>query len=602
MFKGFKQTILFVLMLQLKLISAPTDSLRVELRGGVKYIVHKVIKGEIAAILAKRYHVEESDIFSSNPLIAADVKPNQIILIPLNTSVYGDVKAAVIAPVVDGELPLATSLPPPTAVNSQNSLTVNQVQQEEKNSKESIKPVESTAITGKVLRKEINGSDTFLIYQVGPENSVTEVAKKFNVTDDAIKNYNNLESIVLLKDQIVRILIGSNTNQQETKQLTAEQKRIEIEKQQNTERQKQAMLSEKYPYTLINYNNKEVASYTVLEMDNLNEIADYFKTTPEAIKKQNKLNSNKIEPGTKLIIEPGKQFFDNLVEPTTEKPLVYNFEKNETKQQPNKSNLPDDLQKEVKQNEIQTQQQQAKNISSNNQTKKESQIKTRKTSASSEKEDSIKIEIRGTNVHTYNISEYRDEERLRDEWAEKIISENLKKVSSTSQNKGYGDKNTVHIVEKGETLQSIANKYGVRVTDIINWNELDVYRIRIAQELIINQDRYELDIISRNQANQRELTNSKEVEGIIEEGLVYFDPKAKFLGVLHPSLPIGKTIKIFNKENFLETYARVTGRLPKYDDPKIIIAIDRRIAEALRINNPTVKVRVSYGKIEKIVD
>jgi len=81
----------------------PTDSLRVELRGVTKYIVHRVLKTESLNVPASRYAVSESEIISANPLVSAEVKRGQVIFIPLNIQRYGDVQHAIIKPVIDWE-------------------------------------------------------------------------------------------------------------------------------------------------------------------------------------------------------------------------------------------------------------------------------------------------------------------------------------------------------------------------------------------------------------------------------------------------------------------------------------------------------------------
>ncbi|MDI6833716.1 MAG: LysM peptidoglycan-binding domain-containing protein, partial [Bacteroidales bacterium] len=44
----------------------------------------------------------------------------------------------------------------------------------------------------------------------------------------------------------------------------------------------------------------------------------------------------------------------------------------------------------------------------------------------------------------------------------------------------------IHVVKSGETLSSIASKYGVSVDNIKNWNNLSSDKISIGQKLTIN--------------------------------------------------------------------------------------------------------------------
>ena len=97
------------------LVSArPLDSLRLELKQGKKFIVYRVLKGEKIEDIATKYETEESTLLSMNPLIQTEVKPGQIIKIPLNVDKYGDVTVPEVKPIEYLALPLASFLPPPS--------------------------------------------------------------------------------------------------------------------------------------------------------------------------------------------------------------------------------------------------------------------------------------------------------------------------------------------------------------------------------------------------------------------------------------------------------------------------------------------------------
>ncbi len=97
------------------LVSAkPLDSLRLELKQGKKFIVYRVTKGEQIEDIALKYETEESTLLSMNPLIQTEVKPGQIIKIPLNIDKYGDIPVPEVKPIEYMALPLASSLPPPS--------------------------------------------------------------------------------------------------------------------------------------------------------------------------------------------------------------------------------------------------------------------------------------------------------------------------------------------------------------------------------------------------------------------------------------------------------------------------------------------------------
>ena len=109
----FLNILIIFTLLSLTTIARPLDSLRVELRDGKKMIVHRAVAGEKITDIADKYGMDANVILSSNPLIQGEVKPGQLVRIPVNSEKYGDVQVQNVLPVSNTRLPLATSLPPP---------------------------------------------------------------------------------------------------------------------------------------------------------------------------------------------------------------------------------------------------------------------------------------------------------------------------------------------------------------------------------------------------------------------------------------------------------------------------------------------------------
>ena len=63
------------------------------------------------------------------------------------------------------------------------------------------------------------------------------------------------------------------------------------------------------------------------------------------------------------------------------------------------------------------------------------------------------------------------------------VSKNTKNSSKTSSSSDSTTK--IHVVKKGETLSSIAKKYGCTPADIKSWNGLKSDTVRIGQKLKI---------------------------------------------------------------------------------------------------------------------
>ena len=106
--------VIFLFFASLVVSSKPLDSLRLELKQGKKFIVYRVLKGERIEDIALKYETEESTLLSMNPLIQTEVKPGQIIKIPLNLDKYGDIPVPEVKPIEYMAMPLASSLPPPS--------------------------------------------------------------------------------------------------------------------------------------------------------------------------------------------------------------------------------------------------------------------------------------------------------------------------------------------------------------------------------------------------------------------------------------------------------------------------------------------------------
>jgi N-acetylmuramoyl-L-alanine amidase len=61
----------------------------------------------------------------------------------------------------------------------------------------------------------------------------------------------------------------------------------------------------------------------------------------------------------------------------------------------------------------------------------------------------------------------------------------LAKTKSLNPSKNLSQENLYHIVKRGESLESIARKYGVSISEIRKWNNLKGERLRVGQRLIV---------------------------------------------------------------------------------------------------------------------
>ncbi|WP_375417694.1 LysM peptidoglycan-binding domain-containing protein [uncultured Hymenobacter sp.] len=61
---------------------APSDSIGVELRGGQRFVKHRVTKSETLFGIARRYNVRLDQLQSANPQLAAGLRQGQVVLVP----------------------------------------------------------------------------------------------------------------------------------------------------------------------------------------------------------------------------------------------------------------------------------------------------------------------------------------------------------------------------------------------------------------------------------------------------------------------------------------------------------------------------------------
>ncbi len=182
-----------------------------------------------------------------------------------------------------------------------------------------------------------------------------------------------------------------------------------------------------------------------------------------------------------------------------------------------------------------------------------------------------------------------------------------------------------YTVKKGETLYSIARKYGILLEDIIKLNHLSNNDISEGQVLIIKTtvgdvavadtmtfetpldssaevgkpgDK-ETDIEQEDEFSLRykEMLSNGNYYELDKEGLVswIYDAASFSSGfyALHESLPVGSLIKITNPINHRSIYAKVIGNLPPNDD-HIVLKLPADAREQLIVHDEKFLVEISW--------
>ncbi|MEQ9298346.1 MAG: LysM peptidoglycan-binding domain-containing protein [Cyclobacteriaceae bacterium] len=188
----------------------------------------------------------------------------------------------------------------------------------------------------------------------------------------------------------------------------------------------------------------------------------------------------------------------------------------------------------------------------------------------------------------------------------------------------------VHVVGAGETIYSIARRYGVDVQELRQANELSSNNISIDQRLTIPFEIAGIeeiadslaaqaiavaekpsDIDSTNAAiittpeelpkygnsDKRDTTNL--VPGqVIEEGFamkIENAPKTRKYLALHRTVPIGTIMQVRNQMNNQSIFVRVVGKLPDTGpNKKVLIRLTNQAFERLGAIDPKIPVEVAY--------
>lgn len=227
--------------------------------------------------------------------------------------------------------------------------------------------------------------------------------------------------------------------------------------------------------------NKSAQYYTVKKGDNLAIIADKYDVDVSDLKDWNDIDGDKILVGQKLKIYSDKKI-SNETDKSSGKKVTY-----KVKQGDNLTAIADNYEVSVQQikdwNEL------------DNDVIYEGQVlklySEKKTFSKEEKKSKSYTVKKGDNltdiadkfgVTVENIKDWNDLEK-------DVIFEGqvLKLYSSKKQTteKTEKTKNNVHVVKKGETLAHIADKYDVTVAEIKKWNKLKSDEIIVGQKLVI---------------------------------------------------------------------------------------------------------------------
>lgn len=191
--------------------------------------------------------------------------------------------------------------------------------------------------------------------------------------------------------------------------------------------------------------------------------------------------------------------------------------------------------------------------------------------------------------------------------------------------------NKVHLVLAGETMYGISRKYGIKVTDIMEWNQLKDFSIKEGQSLIVglgaggqtyldhgNQTAVAVTAVTGMASTSnypvsgtenilalqyKENKSSNFYMETDETGIAAWIkdvdgyPVQNGFFSLHKSLPIGTIMKVRNMMNNRIIYAKVIGRLPDSDsNRKLLIKLPESAKRQLNVLDDQLVMEVKYLK------
>jgi LysM repeat protein len=175
----------------------------------------------------------------------------------------------------------------------------------------------------------------------------------------------------------------------------------------------------------------------------------------------------------------------------------------------------------------------------------------------------------------------------------------------------------IHRVEAGQTLYSIAVKYGVLMADIRKWNALTSDNVPLGENLIVSEKAYleankntvattspdsvrtkTVNVPRKSQPERVPLPPTPAGKRMTESGLAELieteASSSKYLA-LHHSAPVGTLMQVKNAFNQETIWVKVVGRIPDTSvNEDIVIKLSTRAFEKLSPNSRRFRAEISY--------
>lgn len=156
-----------------------------------------------------------------------------------------------------------------------------------------------------------------------------------------------------------------------------------------------------------------------------------------------------------------------------------------------------------------------------------------------------------------------------------------------------------YLVQAGETWNSIAEKVGVSIERLKDWNYPVSDYLTIGQELLVPKGLDPVEEPDEDEKKRISRLDNYGFERIFEEGIVAVieDISTKKYLALHRSLPVGKELRVKNIINNFVVYVKVVGRLPDTGiNEGLLLRISEVAYQQLGILDVRSRVEVSHYK------
>jgi LysM repeat protein len=612
-----------VMMLSIgSIMSQSTQVYETKIVGGKAYTVYPIKSGDTWQSIADEFSISIDALYNANPKVKEDLKGTKKLLIP-----HAEKKQSI---KVETNINIDNSDTDSFVLPYTGDTTVRKLGEPEKK----VVKTERAKVYGEELRTEFRGANSLIVYKIGKNDNIKDVASHYYCSIAEILEINpnanpqlepgKIIKIPVRREQVVAFeevaeLTNKNTIStdsseetpkveptinQDIKSIVNTAKNDSLSKEDDKKLQKNETIEDTSigeddiveenlgpnesrlgDYIVLKRSGKLFIKHTVISGEDLTRIARTNYSSNSRILAANGLNSSKVTTGQILLIPTTKEILKKLTGLNYGQRTKNTIAKKAPKITKDKKSKTEKIEKIAK-------------------VKKSPKVKTIKPAAETT------VEVAATN--TFNGFKWGDvinpsNDRLEDS-ARKTITDNVKdfniKEVHANASEGETKETYTHTVLKGETMESIAKKYKVAPSDIANWNNLYQERVRVGQDLIVNAKRAAKPYLAINSITPEQKVQIKQndksnkILSVQENGLCILTDNPIFTGILHKTAPVGTLLYVTNLDNFKKIYVRVTGTLSEKEEADVILRIDRETANHLLVNTPLTNVSITYGIVD----